>query len=73
MELLDDSSPCVQQALLGEFQKRGPAATLFLRQIADGPNRMISFYARWYLDELKFAEPRCGMAGKRPPGEKARR
>jgi len=63
MELLDDTSPNVQQALLDEFQKHGPAAALFLRQIADGPNRMISFYARWYLNELRFADPVAEFRG----------
>jgi len=72
MELLDDTSPCVQRALLDEFQKHGPAAALFLRQIADGPNRILSFYARWYLTELWFSGPHCGMAARRLPEKKAR-
>lgn len=63
IELLDDPAPVVRQALLSEFQRGGPAAALFLQRLADSPNRILSFYARGYLTELRFADPVAEFRG----------
>lgn len=55
--LLDDPSPAVRQALLGFFQNLGDNGHAFLRELAEGPNRITGLHARWYLAELKFADP----------------
>lgn len=55
--LLDDPSPMVRRTLLGYFQGLGSAGEYFLRELAEGPNRIAAGHARWYLSELKFSDP----------------
>ncbi len=55
--LLDDTSPCVRQHLLGYFQSRGESAKAFLDEIATGHHRALAWHARWFLAELKFDDP----------------
>lgn len=57
VELLDDPSPVVRRTLLGYFQSLGRVGERFLRELADGPNRIAAGHARAYLAELKFADP----------------
>ncbi len=57
MGLLDDSSPVVRRTLLNYFQNLGSAGESFLRELAEGPNRLVGGHARWYLAELKYADP----------------
>ena len=55
--LLDDTSGPVRQALLAYFNRQGAPAALFLRDIANGPNRALARHANWFLNELKFSDP----------------
>lgn len=55
--LLDDPSPAVRRALLLRLQELGENGRDFLREVAGGPNRINGMYARWFLTELKFADP----------------
>ncbi|MGH8020879.1 MAG: transglutaminase-like domain-containing protein [Opitutaceae bacterium] len=55
--LLDDPSPAVRRGLLNHFQELAEVGRDFLREIANGPNRIAALHARWYLMELKFADP----------------
>jgi regulator of sirC expression with transglutaminase-like and TPR domain len=55
--LLDDPSPVVRRALLAYFQALGTTGEMFLRELADGPNRIAAGHARSYLAELKFSDP----------------
>jgi len=57
LSLLDDTSTAVRKALLVQFAHHGAAGALFLQEIARGPNRVLAWHARWYLEELKFADP----------------
>jgi regulator of sirC expression with transglutaminase-like and TPR domain len=55
--LLDDTSSPVRRALLLHFAQHGPAALCFLKEIAQGSNRVLAWHARWFIDELKFTDP----------------
>lgn len=55
--LLDDPSPVVRRTLLNYFQNLGGTGERFLREVADGSNRVAAGHARWYLAELKLADP----------------
>jgi regulator of sirC expression with transglutaminase-like and TPR domain len=57
MELLDDASPAVRQALLGEFARHGRESMELLRELARQPNRVMALHAAWYLRELNFPDP----------------
>jgi regulator of sirC expression with transglutaminase-like and TPR domain len=57
MGLLDDPSPTVRRSLLDYFHSLGAAGESFLRELADGPNRLAAGHARWYLSELKYSDP----------------
>jgi len=57
LSLLDDPSPAVRKALLGRFQGMGRESEQFLKAIVAGPNRVLGWHARWFLAELKFADP----------------
>src|SRR5688500_4180261 len=57
MGLLDDPSPVVRRTLLNYFQNLGSAGESFLRELAEGPNRLAAVHARWYLSELKYSDP----------------
>ena len=61
--LLDDPSPLVRRTLLGYFQSVGHAGERFLRELADGSNRIAAGHAQWYLSELKFADPASEFRG----------
>ncbi len=61
--LLDDTSSHVRQALLAYFTGMGAVAVPFLREVAQGSNRVLSRHARWYLDELKFDDPAAEFRG----------
>lgn len=52
LALLDDPSPVVRNALLKEFRRLGPEATVLLRELAARGNGIVSESARWYLKEL---------------------
>lgn len=55
--LLDDPSPAVRKELLRHFQALGGDGRDFLRELAGGSNRLTALHARWFLMELKFADP----------------
>jgi hypothetical protein len=57
LSLLDDPSPEVRKAMLARFQAMGRDSERFLKEIVAGPNRILSWHARWFLAELKFADP----------------
>jgi len=61
--LLDDTSPPVRQALLSHLAQSGPAGLEFLKDVARGPNRVAAWHARWFLDELRFADPIAEFRG----------
>ena len=63
LSLLDDTQPAVRRALLGHFQKNGPAAAHFLKEIIAGKNRVLAWHARWFLEELKFSDPSAEFKG----------
>jgi len=55
--LLDDPSPVVRRALISHIESLGDAGRDFLRELAQGANRISALHARWFLMELKFADP----------------
>jgi regulator of sirC expression with transglutaminase-like and TPR domain len=55
--LLDDPSPVVRQGVLKHLQESGDAGRDFLRELAEGTNRVRALHARWFLMELKFTDP----------------
>ncbi len=55
--LLDDPSPAVRRELLAHFAARAAPARRFLLEVADGRNRALAWHARWFLTELRFADP----------------
>ncbi len=57
LSLLDDATPAVRKALLDRFQGMGRESEHFLKEIVAGPNRVLGWHARWFLAELKFADP----------------
>jgi regulator of sirC expression with transglutaminase-like and TPR domain len=57
LELLDDVSPTVRQALLTEFASHGRESVDLLRELARQPNRVAALHAAWYLRELNFSDP----------------
>ncbi|HTQ30322.1 MAG TPA: transglutaminase-like domain-containing protein [Opitutaceae bacterium] len=61
--LLDDTSDPVRRALLSLFTQHGTAALPFLKEVAQGPNRVLAWHARWFLDELKFTDPVAEFKG----------
>ncbi|WP_404424940.1 transglutaminase-like domain-containing protein [Nibricoccus sp. IMCC34717] len=63
LDLLDDTQPAVRRALLQYFQKEGTTAVDFLRELANGHNRVVAFHARWFLDELQFSDPVAEFKG----------
>jgi regulator of sirC expression with transglutaminase-like and TPR domain len=63
LSLLDDTQPAVRKGLLGLFRERGPAAVHFLREVSTGTNRLLSWHARWFLEELKFSDPVAEFKG----------
>jgi regulator of sirC expression with transglutaminase-like and TPR domain len=63
LSLLDDTQPAVRRALLGHFQKNGPASANFLKEVLAGKNRILAWHARWFLEELKFSDPSIEFKG----------
>lgn len=63
LSLLDDVSPAVRKALLSHFLAQPTWSADFLKEIATGPNRMLAWHARWYLEELKFSDPVAEFRG----------
>lgn len=63
LSLLDDTSSAVRKALLVQFASHGPAGAHFLQEVARGPNRVLAWHARWFLGELKFADPAAEFRG----------
>ena len=57
LSLLDDVSGPVRKAMLAHFSRHGPAALHFLQDTARGPHRILAGHARWFLEELRFADP----------------
>lgn len=57
VSLIDDPSPPVRKALLDRFTELGRESERFLKEIVAGPNRVLGWHARWFLSELKFADP----------------
>lgn len=55
--LLDDPSPTVRGALQAHFLVLGPVAAELLQEVAGGPNRILAWHARRYLEELRFTDP----------------
>ena len=56
-ELLDDPSPTVRVALLGEFTRHGSESVALLRALTHQPNRTLALQAAWFLRELNFPDP----------------
>ena len=56
-DLLDDPSSTVRRELLKAFESMGSIGISLLTEFADSSNRMLSWHARWYLAELKNANP----------------
>jgi hypothetical protein len=63
LSLLDDTSVAVRKALIAQFTSHGPVGAQFLQEIARGPNRVLAWHARWFLEELKFADPAAEFRG----------
>jgi regulator of sirC expression with transglutaminase-like and TPR domain len=63
LSLLDDTSGPVRKALLVRFNQHGTAALQFLQETARGPNRILAWHARWFLEELRFADPVAEFRG----------
>lgn len=61
--LLDDPSEVVRARLLEHFGAHPEAAQVFLRDIAEGRNRALSWHARWFLSELRFSDPVAEFRG----------
>ena len=57
LTLLDDPSPAVRKAMLARFQEMGRESERFLKDVVAGSNRVLGWHARWFLAELKFADP----------------
>ncbi|MCC6414423.1 MAG: transglutaminase family protein [Opitutaceae bacterium] len=57
LRLLDDPSPAVRQALLAYFSELGEPAHVFLREMANAHNRLLSRHAQWFLNQLHSANP----------------
>jgi len=56
-DLLDDPSSAVRRELLKAFESMGSLGISVLSEFAENSNRMLSWHARWYLAELKNANP----------------
>jgi len=63
LQLLDDGSAPVRQALLAYLTAVGSPAEPFLRHIASGTDRPLAGHAAWYLQELKFNDPVAEFRG----------
>ena len=63
LSLLDDTSEPVRKALLAQFTQQGPAAMHFHQDTARGPHRIMAWHARWFLEELRFADPVAEFRG----------
>lgn len=63
LRLLDDTTAGVRRGLLAHFAQLGPAAAPFLQGVAHGSNRVLAQHARWYLEELKIADPVAEFLG----------
>ena len=61
--LLDDTSNPVRRALLFHFTQNSPAALSFLKEVAQGSNRVLAWHAKWFIDELKFTDPVAEFKG----------
>jgi regulator of sirC expression with transglutaminase-like and TPR domain len=61
--LLDDTSNPVRRALLLHFTQHSPAALSFLKEVAQGSNRVLAWHAKWFIDELKFTDPVAEFKG----------
>ncbi len=61
--LLDDPSNPVRRALLLHFTQNSPAALGFLKEVAQGSNRVLAWHAKWFIDELKFTDPVAEFKG----------
>ena len=55
--LMDDPSPTVRAALLGEFTRHGRESVELLRTLLRQPNRVLALHAAWFLRELNFTDP----------------
>jgi regulator of sirC expression with transglutaminase-like and TPR domain len=63
LSLLDDPNSAVRKALLGFFAEHSFAVVPFLKEVAVGKNRALAWYARWFLEELKFSDPVAEFKG----------
>jgi regulator of sirC expression with transglutaminase-like and TPR domain len=61
--LLDDTSSSVRRALLLHFTQHSPASFHFLKEVAQGSNRVLAWHAKWFIDELKFSDPVAEFKG----------
>ena len=61
--LLDDTSPAVRAGLLSFFSAQPEAAREFLVTLASSTDRVLSWHARWFLTELRFADPVAEFRG----------
>jgi regulator of sirC expression with transglutaminase-like and TPR domain len=57
LDLLDDPSPVVRQALLAQLIQLGDEGVALLQAAIAGQNRVLAQHARWYLQELHFRDP----------------
>ena len=63
LSLLDDPSAAVRRALVAQFSLHGAPATRLLQETAAGPHRILAWHARWFLEELRFADPVAEFRG----------
>lgn len=61
--LLDDPAPAVRQSLLAHFTRLGDEAGVFLHELVRGGDTRLVPHARWFLRELKFADPVAEFRG----------
>ncbi|MBI2497110.1 MAG: hypothetical protein HYV75_04035 [Opitutae bacterium] len=54
--LLDDPSPAVRSALLGEFARHGRESVDLLRELTHQPNRILALHAARFLREMNLSD-----------------
>ena len=57
LTLLDDPAPTVRRALLALFAADAAGSARLLKDVASGPNRVLAWHARTYLEELNLTDP----------------
>ncbi len=57
IQLLDDESPVVRNALVEEFQRIGEAGVILLSKVSRGGNRLLASRARVFLEKIQGPDP----------------